>query len=150
MTQEFALCYFKYRFDRWRRRKLTFWRNTVTHWHHLKDSAKWFFSVLLIRMDMAFIDIHRKFLPIVHCLKSSNCNSLKTVYRNLIFVNAISIVFEIWGISVKMVCKRTFDEFENKIYLEKRNRACSARVSSYHITHEWTQNSRRYSVDLMI
>ena len=43
-----------------------------------------------------------------------------------------------------------FDEFQNHIFLEKRNRAYSARVSSYYATHEWTQNSQHYSVDLMI
>ena len=31
-TQENAFCNFKYRFDKWRWRKLTFWRNTVMHW----------------------------------------------------------------------------------------------------------------------
>ena len=43
-----------------------------------------------------------------------------------------------------------FDEFLNHIFLEKYNRVCSARVSSNHVTHEWIQNSRHYSVDLMI
>ena len=61
------------------------------------------------RIDMTFIDVHRKFLSNGHCLKSSNCNEQKTVSRNLIFVNAISIVFEIAGITVRMVCKMTFD-----------------------------------------
>ena len=32
IKQEYAFCYFKYRFDKWRWRKLTFWRNTVMHW----------------------------------------------------------------------------------------------------------------------
>ena len=63
-----------------------------------------------IRIDMTFIDFHRKCLSNGRCLKSSNCNSLKTVYRNLIFVNDISIGFEIAGITVKMVCKMTFDD----------------------------------------
>ena len=31
-TQEYAFCNFKYRFDKWHWRKLTFWRNTVMHW----------------------------------------------------------------------------------------------------------------------
>ena len=43
-----------------------------------------------------------------------------------------------------------FDEFYDNFYLEKRKRACSARASSYHLTHEWTQYSRRCSVDFMI
>ena len=32
ITQENAFCNFKYRFDKWRWRKLTFRRNTVMHW----------------------------------------------------------------------------------------------------------------------
>ena len=43
-----------------------------------------------------------------------------------------------------------FDEFYINIFLEKRKRARSARVSSYPVTHELTQNSRRCSVDLII
>ena len=31
-----------------------------------------------------------------------------------------------------------FDEFKNHIFLENGNGAWSARVSSYHVTHEWT------------
>ena len=133
---------------------LTQYRNTSAY--HLKDRAKFCVSVLHIRMHMAFIDIRRKFLPNEYYLKSSNCNYLKTASRNLIFVNAISIVFEISGITVKWYVKwllmiiTDFYEFLNHIFLEKRNRACSARVSSYHVTHELTQNSRHCSDDLMI
>ena len=29
-----------------------------------------------------------------------------------------------------------FEQFCDYIFLEKRNRACSARVSAYHVTHE--------------
>ena len=43
-----------------------------------------------------------------------------------------------------------FEEFYNHIFLENRSRARSARVSPYHVMHEWTQNSRRCSVNLMI
>ena len=32
ITQEYAFCKCKYRFDKWRWRKLTFWCNTVMHW----------------------------------------------------------------------------------------------------------------------
>ena len=78
---------------------LTQYRNAYSY--HPKDRAKLFVSVLHIRKYMAFIDIDRICLPNGHSLKSSDCNSLKTVYRNLIFVNAISIVYEISGITVK-------------------------------------------------
>ena len=74
------------------------YRNTFAY--HLKDHAKCFVPGLHIRIDMALIDIHRKFLSNGRCLKSSK---LKNVSRNLIFVNAIWIVFEIAGITVKMV-----------------------------------------------
>ena len=43
-----------------------------------------------------------------------------------------------------------FDELYNHLFIEKRKRVRSARVSSYYVTHEWAQNSRRCSVDLMI
>ena len=59
---------------------------------------------------MTFINIHRKFLPNGHCLKSSKWNELKIVSRNLIIIICISIVFEILGIAVKMVRKMTFGE----------------------------------------
>ena len=87
---------------------LTLYRNALAY--HLKDHAKCFVSGLHIRMDMALIDIHRKFLSNGRCLKSSNSNKLKTVSRNLNFVNVISIVYEISGFTVKMVCKMTFDD----------------------------------------
>ena len=51
---------------------LTQYRNALAY--HLKDHAKCFVSGLHIGMDMSFIDIHRKFLSIGRCLKSSNCN----------------------------------------------------------------------------
>ena len=77
---------------------------------HLQDRVKCFVPGLHIRMDIAFNDIHRKVLPNGDCLKLSDCNKLKTASRNLIFVNIISIVFENSGITVKMVCKMTFDD----------------------------------------
>ena len=106
VTQDYAFCNFKYRFDKWRWRKHTFWRDTVMHWCIILKIV----PNALSRVCMTFIDIHRKVLSNGRCLKSSNCNSLKTVSRNLIFVNAISIVFEIVGITVKIVCKMTFDD----------------------------------------
>ena len=51
---------------------LTQHRNALTY--HLKDHAKCFVLGVHLRMDMAFIDIHRKFLSYGCCLKSSNCN----------------------------------------------------------------------------
>ena len=51
---------------------LTQHRNALTY--NPKDHAKFFVSGVHIRMDMAFIDIHRKFLSNGCCLKSSNCN----------------------------------------------------------------------------
>ena len=87
---------------------LTQYRNALAY--HLKHHAKCFVSGLHNRMDMALIDIHRKFLSNGRFLKSSNCNKLKTVSRNLNFVNVISILYEIAGIAVKMVCKMTFDD----------------------------------------
>ena len=84
------------------------YRNTLSY--HLKDHAKCFVSVFHIGMDMTFIHIHRQFLPNEPCLNLSNCNKLKTVSGNLISVNVISIVHEISGITVKIVCKMTFDE----------------------------------------
>ena len=42
-----------------------------------------------------------------------------------------------------------FDVFYNNIFLEKRKRARSARVSTYHVTMV-THDSRRCSVDPMI
>ena len=86
---------------------LTQYRNALAY--HFKDHAKCFVSGLHIRINMAFIDIHRKFLSNGRCLKSSNFNKLKTVSRDLSFDNALSIVFEIAGITVKMVCKMPFD-----------------------------------------
>ena len=75
ITQEYAFCNFKYRFDKWRWRKLTYWLNTVMHWHIiLKIMPKCFVSSLHIRIDMASIDIHRKFLSVGRWLKSSKCN----------------------------------------------------------------------------
>ena len=58
----------------------------------------------------ATVTVHQ-FFCILHCQKSNNCNSLKTVSRNLNFVNAISIVYEISGITLKMVCKMTFNDY---------------------------------------
>ena len=84
------------------------YRNALAY--HLTHHAKCFVSGLHNRMDMAFIDIHQKFLSNGRCLKSSNCNKLKTVSRNLNFVNAVSILYEIAEIAVKMVCKMTFDD----------------------------------------
>ena len=83
---------------------LTLYRNALAY--HLKHHAKCFVSGLHNRLDMAFIDIHRKFLSNGRCLKSSNGNKLKT----LNFVNDISILYETAGIAVKMVCKMTFDD----------------------------------------
>ena len=85
---------------------LTQYRNALPY--HLYNHAKCFVSVLHIKIDMAVIDIHWKFLFNGSCLKSSNCNQLKTVSWNLFCVNAISIVFEIAGMTVKMLCKMTF------------------------------------------
>ena len=42
------------------------------------------------------------------------------------------------------------DKFGDYIFLEKRNRACSASVSEYHVTYEWTQNKWHCSLDIMI
>ena len=42
--------------------------------YNLKDRAKCVVSVLYIRIDMTFIDIHRQFIPNERCLKSSNYN----------------------------------------------------------------------------
>ena len=74
MTQKYAFCSFKYRFDNWRWRKLTFWRNTVTHSHIILKIVPNVVSILHIGLDMTFIDIHRQFRPSGHCLNSSNCN----------------------------------------------------------------------------
>ena len=75
IKQEYAFWNFRYRFDKWRWRKLTFWRNTIMHWSIiLKTMPKCFVWGVHIRIDMAFIDIHRTCLSNGRCLKSSNCN----------------------------------------------------------------------------
>ena len=51
---------------------LTQYRNALAY--HLKDHVKCFVSGLHVRIDMAFIDIHRKFIFNGRYLKSSNWN----------------------------------------------------------------------------
>ena len=58
MTQEYAFCNLKYRFDKYLH--LTQHRYALAY--NLKDRAKCYVSVLLIKMDMEFIDIHRQCL----------------------------------------------------------------------------------------
>ena len=61
ITQEYAFCNFKYHLTNGVDVAyiLTQYRNALTY--HRKDYAKVFVSVLHIRIDMAFIDIYRKF-----------------------------------------------------------------------------------------
>ena len=110
ITQEYAFCNFKCRFDKWRWRKLSFWRNTVMHCRIILKSmpnalsrvCTWELTWLLL------VFIENVFLMDVDQNQATAIN-WKTVSRNLIFVNVISIVFEVAGITVKMVCKMTFD-----------------------------------------
>ena len=88
---------------------LTQCRNALAY--HLKHRAKCFVSCLHIRMHLAFIDIHWNFLYNGHCLKYKQLQLTENCIPKFDFCYAISIVCEISEITVKMVCKMTFDDF---------------------------------------
>ena len=109
ITQEYAFCNFKYRFDKWRWRKLTFLRNTVMHCRIILKICQ------MLCLEFAHQNWHgiywysSKISFWWTLIKIKQLQFTETVSRNLIFVYVISIAFEIAGITVKMVCKITFD-----------------------------------------
>ena len=103
---------FKYRFDKWRWRKLTFWRNTVMHWRIiLKIMPNALSRVCTSELTWHLLMFIENFFLMDVDQNQATTIKLKTVSQHLIFVNVISIVFEIAGITVKMVCKMTFDDY---------------------------------------